>query len=335
MSAARRSATRPRPAGWIGGLAVAASLVGCAGDPPRVAPEDVAAIPDAPLARAVALAKAGRDEEALRIALGIGGADAPPSDRETALFLAAECRYRLGFLDEAAATYQELVDAFPASRALPVVPRRLLAIGVALRDVKTVTLLGVIDERARAIEVLSRVVVDYPGSDVADDAWMEIARTHLDDGQPELAALAYERLLRDHPRSDRAEEARYLAVLAWRACTRGADYDVEPMLMARQAGVRYLRRHGRGGWHADEVVAALQVLNRELAESERAIADFYERRGWTDGAALHDGNADELLGVAAAERTAGLPRSTDNLRPSASRPPWDAGAGTLRPLLVD
>lgn len=283
-----------------------------------------------PLERAVALAKAGRDEEALRIAAGLVLTEEDPTTREAAMFLSAEAEFRLGFLNESAEGYLALMDAFPRSRAITVIPRRLLAIGVALRDVEVVTLLGVISERGNAIDFLSRVVVDFPGSDVADEAWMELARTHREEGEPRLEAMAYERLLLEYPSSPRAEDARYLAILAWRNQTKGVEYDAEPLRMAQRAAVRYLKRHGREGTYSDQALTVLHSLDAELAEHERTVADFYEGRGEREASTYHDRNADALLGVVATAAGSSRPRRD----PRTDRPPW-ANSGPPLPLMIE
>lgn len=251
--------------------------------------------------------------------------------RDAILFVAAECRYHRGDFVEAEALYRALAEAHGESRYARAVPARRLAIGIELLQRPPATLLDAIaNDRRPAIEALGRAAVDDPSSELADDAFLELATAHLEEGQPDLAVAALRRLIEDHPDSPRIEEAWYRIVLAWRANTRGAGYDPQPLSEVRAAAVRYLERYGPTGQYAVEVAKVLRDATLELAAHETRIAEFYARRGNATGEAIHRGNAQRLLGD-----SADGPNSVDLLRagtdPSDLAPKKPESAGVEPP----
>lgn len=230
--------------------------------------------------------------------------------RDAILFVAAECRYHRGDFVEAEALYRALAERHAESRYARAVPARRLAIGIELLQRPPATLLDAIaNDRRPAIEALGRAAVDDPTSELADDAFLQLAAAHLEEHQPDLAVRALEKLIEDHPDSPLVEEAWFRIILAWRANTRGAGFDPQPLSEARAAALRYLERYGPSGQFAVDAATVLRDATLELVEHETRIAEFYARRGNATGEAIHRGNARRLLG----EEAEG-PNSVDLLR---------------------
>lgn len=148
-----------------------------------------AAAPPPDLTRGEALARAGRDDEALAAfeaaARGCAGAPAPPSARGR--FCAAALRERAETLDhagrreEAAAAFESIPSALPrdaatGAAALEAAARIRLALG----------------QEQRAYDLLWRIVVDYPDESAAEDA----VRTVVADGRRRDPRALYD-VLRD------------------------------------------------------------------------------------------------------------------------------------------
>lgn len=234
---------------------------------------------------------------------------------DVVLFLAAEARVELGELDAAAQMYQRLASTYPSSRPAAIVPQRLYDIASArLEEVPTTWLEALGEDDQHALDALGRVAIDYPNSAPADDAWMTLAAAHLADGEAELAARAYVRLIEAHPNSEHVEEASFRLVEALADKSRGKGYDTEPLLEARDAAVAYLKRFGTEGRHSVAAARAIEQFTKELVANEHRIADFYEARGNAVGAEMHRNNARRLSG----EATVGAD-STDLLKSRTSR----------------
>lgn len=290
-------------------IALVALATGCAGERAArvvVPPPDL----DARFAVAVDRVGEGRYDQALELVTPLlEGTELHPR-RDALLFVAAECRYHRGEFVEAEGLYRALAERHPESRYARAVPARRLAIGIELLKRPPPTLLDALaNDRRPAIEALGRAAVDDPGSELADDAFLELAAAHLLEGRADLAVRALERLIEDHPDSPRAEEAWFRLAEAWREATKGAGYDPKPLSEARAAAMRYLERFGAGGRFAVAAATLLRDATLDLARHEETIADFYARRGNEAGAALHRANAKRLRG----EQAEG-PHSLDLLR---------------------
>lgn len=312
-------------------LVLLIGCVGCAGS--STAPD---AAPPRPtevlLAEALEQHRASHHAAAAALAAPLTAPETAPPQRETALFLLAECRFQLGEFEAAYPVFLTLAKDFPTSRAVALVPSRLYQIGKTWVEHPRVFLFGIQVDRSAGEDVLGHVAIDFPRSAWADDAWLELAEAHDADGDHDLAAIAYESLLRNHPRSEHRERASIGAAQEYQHMSRGPEYDAEPLLRARQAAVRYLKEYGPDGHFADRAIAMIGSLTEAVAASERAISNYYHQRGAHDGERLHDVNARRLLGMTDDE--AQQPDSTELLRPRVDRPIWRAG-GTLPPLLID
>ncbi len=240
--------------------------------------------------------------------------------RDLTLLLAAQCCEHLGDLDQAVATYASLIDTERTSRATIVVPVRLYAIALAILERPPQTWLDeLVPDTKSATLALSRIAIDFPGSDYADDAWMQLAKIHLAEGEGERAVHAYERLCVEHPNSEFVEEARFKTILAQEARSRGKGYDPQPLLAARDAAIRYLKQYGADGRFAKEAAQKIRDLTHALADHELAIAKYYAAIGNAAGATLHTNNAAKLLG----DEPLGTD-STDLFTKAPKRAAWDS-----------
>ncbi len=257
--------------------------------------------------------------------------DDPRAD--VALYLAAECRLREGRLDGAFAQYSLLIERFPASRVTRAAPARLYQLGLALLEREPESLVErLAPSFALAIDALSRVAIDFPGSEWCDDAWLALGDAHLREGRADYAAIAFDRLAREKPDSPLAEEACFRVAIALAARMRGERSDVVPLAEARQAAAQYLKRYGTEGRFANEALERIRDWTRAMADHERDVAAFYARAGNDAAALLHNNNADRLLG---SDREGGEGSdSLDLYLQRFDRPPWERDR-PLPPLLSD
>ncbi len=297
------------------------ALWACSGAPPVVdgVSLEETCDPENLLARALALFKAERHEECTAIAEHVLEYHGTFAKTETVLFLAAEARYRLGDTQAALAHYRRLLDDFPCTRAHAAIADRLYHAGTALLDDPPLLLGGLLRDRQPGIEALGYLVVHYPRSPLAEEAWLRLGEAHVAEGQYDLAAEAYERLLRRYPDSALKDEVLFRVASVHRAQSKGAAYDKEPLLRAWFAADRYLKCCGASGRYAAAALAMKENVAREVALSESEIAEFYHRRGAQEGARLHYGHAALAPEDAAA----------DLLHPHSDRPPWKTGNDLL------
>ncbi|MBI4881547.1 MAG: tetratricopeptide repeat protein [Planctomycetes bacterium] len=297
------------------------ALWACGSPPPVVdaVSLEAACDPEELLARALALLKAVRFEKCAAIAEHLLDSHEDFAKTETVLFLAAEARYRLGDMQAALAHYRRLVNDFPCTRAHAAVADRLYHAGAALLDDPPPLLGGLLRDRQPGIEALGYLVVHYPGSPLAEQGWLRLGEAHLAEGQYDLAAEAYERLLRRYPDSALKDEVLFRVASVHRAQSKGAAYDREPLLRAWFAADRYLKCCGASGRYAAAALAMKEAVARDVALSESEIAEFYQRRGAQQAARWHHENAALEL----------QDDATDLLRPHCERPPWKTGPDLL------
>lgn len=291
--------------------------------PPAAVPRD----PDALLSRAVSLFKAKRCEECRAYCDAILKEHPDYTKAETARYLSAESLYQLGDFEAALAQYRRLVEDFPLTRAHVVVPDRLFTIGAALAANPKPLLGGILFDRRPAIDALGYLVVQYPSSPRVDEAWLLLGDQHRAEGEFDLAAEAYARLVSRCTESPLREEATYRIATTFAEKARGADYDQQPMVLAWAAAGRYLDEYG-GGRFAIEARALRDEMTAGVRESERWIAEFYRGMAQDAGERIHRANAEIALVVGGGGDDEIVRESSiDLIRPRTERAPWEAEGG--------
>jgi outer membrane protein assembly factor BamD (BamD/ComL family) len=273
-----------RPA--FGAAALLLLAASCAA-PPEVEEVEGPAAVDAAYDRCVQQFRAGAWEPTAATAEALLAAAPDDARAETILFMAAEARYRTAELERALILFKRLHGAFPYGRAVAVLPERLWTIGAAWLDAPPTYASGLVVDRAVGIDALSYLVVHFERHPWTDDAWLRLGAAHTEEGQYDLAAEAYERLLARYPTSELAEEALWRSALARRQGTKDGACDTESLLAAYDAAGRYLERYGEAAVHAVEARELRTRLEAEVVAAEVAVADFYARRGSTAGERLH------------------------------------------------
>lgn len=256
-------------------------------------------------------------------------------DLEAMRFIAAEGRFQSGDLREALPHYRRLLDEFPQTTHDRIVCKRAFAIGKQFLAAPRTWFGDFGTERDVGIEALTFLVTKFPRSDLADDAWKELAQTFFDDRQYQAAADVWERLVREYPDSEWTDLALYRVASAYRLQTRGQSFDADPLLRAHAALERYLTRYPDGNFVADAKRERAE-LEDLIAQRELDIAQFYADRDVVVGERLHRANAalrfpksGTAQGVDASELDE---HSADLLKPRADRPKWEQ---EIRPKPAD
>lgn len=256
-------------------------------------------------------------------------------DLEAMRFIAAEGRFQSGNLREALPHYRRLLDEFPQTTHDRVVCKRAFAIGKQCLAAPRTWFGDFGTERDTGIEALTFLVTKFPRSDLADDAWKELAQTFFDDRQYQAAADVWERLVREYPDSEWTDLALYRVAAAYRLQTRGQAFDADPLLRAHAALERYLARYPDGNFVADAQRERAELEER-IAQRELEIARFYGERDVVLGERLHRANAAVRFpktGTAQELRASEVDEhSADLLKPRADRPKWEQ---EVRPKAAD
>ncbi len=253
---------------------------------------------------------------------------------EEARWIAAESRFQSGNLPDAFVHYQRLLDENPFHGQAALVAKRVWTIGKTLSEEQSASFTDFSARHDVGIEALNFLVTRFPRCDLADDAWKELAEAFAADEHWQAAADSYERLARDYPDSEWVDLALYRVADAYRRQSRGGDYDVDPLLRAHAALLRYVDRFADGNFVA-QARADRADLEREIGRRELEIAEFYGERGNAGGRLRHIANAaarfpetPEALQARAILDAEGATvdlNAADLLRPREDRPPWRRG----------
>lgn len=276
-----------RPSARTATLLLLALGAGCAASVPRDAPSKLLAAGKA-RAEAKEWNRARRYFEAIR--------DRHPSapEAEEATFLVAEMRRLQGQHQPAFEAYKNFVERYPNSRYSVAAAEAEYALGMHYLEGRTSGFLFFGPDRAQGVPILEHMQVNFRNHSLADDALVRVADFQLANGEPELAAESYRRLLAEYPRSEfRLGALRALAAALWRQ-SEGPAYDERLLLQALRAYRDYVdlakQREGGGGPpnpRIAEAEHAIAAVRERLAEKQLLVARLYERRNRPESAALY------------------------------------------------
>ncbi len=227
-------------------------------------------------------------------------------------FLAAEARFRLGDYDFAFRHYRRLLDEDPFDLRAPLIAGRVYTIGRELVRERGGWFGDLSARHDVGVEALNYLVTQFSRSPYADDGWKELANVFFEDRHYQATADIYERLIREYPDSEWVDLALFRVAEAYRRQSRGASYDVEPILLAHAALRRYLRVYPDGSFHV-EARARLDELESEVVAHELAVAEYYRTVGAEQGERIHRANASVPFAHSDLARPRGVLRTEGNL----------------------
>lgn len=221
---------------------------------------------------------------------------------EKALFLLAETQFRRGKLVAANDTLVKLLTQYPGTSYLDQAVQREYDIAVAWLDAinpqsppekreqwndRLTGRLPAIDVSGHALQVLEHVRHHDPTGPLADDAVMRIADHHYQHGAFEEAALYYDQLITDHPKSALLQTAYERTIDAKMKAYEGPDYDVSGLEKAREqiqhATTLFPERRAST---SDDLAHKLDLLQDQQAEITFRRGEFYKQTGYPGAAEL-------------------------------------------------
>ncbi|MCC5828390.1 MAG: outer membrane protein assembly factor BamD [Phycisphaeraceae bacterium] len=229
--------------------------------------------------------------------------------------------------------YEYVARRFPGTEQFEIALERLYEVGKLflhgkLRSTWLVPF-RIFPARSEAEEVMIRIQVRAPGSEIAERAAFTLAEYYFDRGRMRLAAEMYDIFLINFPRSEKRELAMRRLIQASLASFKGPRFDASGLIEARERLIAYESEFPAAAERLG--VKALMVrIEESLALKLMDTAQWYERRGKDFSAVyLYERLVHEYPATAAARDAE---RRLERLRPSppsaepAERPATDNGA---------
>jgi outer membrane protein assembly factor BamD (BamD/ComL family) len=213
---------------------------------------------------------------------------------EKGQYYVAECQYQRGKLVDAHESYEKLVADYPGTEYLDKLVSREYAIAqawLALEDPKAKPeqplpwyarfngQLPLLDLHGTAMQALEHVRHHDPTGPLADDAVLRIADEHMHEGDYESAALYYDQLVADHPKSPYLQRAQLAAIDARIKGYVGPEYDGNGLEQARELIKQTMATFPDRPASNEDLYHTLDLINDQEAERTFKIGDYYQRTG--------------------------------------------------------
>ena len=140
--------------------------------------------------------------------------------------------------------------------------------------------LPLIDTQGHAIRALDHVRHHNPTGPLADDAVLRIADEYMGNRDYELAAIYYDQLIADHPKSPFLQKAQLATIDARMKGYLGPDYDGAGLEMAREVVKQTMATHPDKTADNEKLYHTLDVINDQEAERAYRVGEYYLRAGY-------------------------------------------------------
>ncbi|MDR2344564.1 MAG: hypothetical protein LBE18_00710 [Planctomycetaceae bacterium] len=229
--------------------------------------------------------------------------------QEDALYLQGESYFFGGFYTRAFNSYQSLMVKYKHSRYLDIVSHRLFTIAryweavdrnrrysqlVNLSDANNPVVGGTFSYANKAYET---IFINDPNNQLADDAVMAIASSHLARGKYEgdtsyeKAAFYYKYLTENYPLSEHFDSARKGELLARNESYMGAEYNDKTLNDAQELAEIIKRTQVTDSFDTDNdekktITGISENIVTKNAEREWVIGQYYDKKGYYGSAKL-------------------------------------------------
>jgi outer membrane protein assembly factor BamD (BamD/ComL family) len=276
---------------------------------------------------------------------------------ETAQYYAAECQYQQKKYVRANDSFEKLFADYPGTEFLDKLVSReysLAQMWLAQSDPKAKPdqrlawysrFTGeqpILDTRGTGLKALEHVRHHDPTGPLADDAVLQIAEYHAGSGDYESAAIYYDQLISDHPKSPFRQKAQLAAIDSRIKAYMGPEYDGSGLEKARELIRDTMKSFPDQEASYEKLYHTIDIINDQEAERTYTIGDYYRRTGKVTSAEFYFGKIPQrwpnspwavkaktqLAQLAKQPRTPSLP-SKIMTSPGANDPYYSAGAAGM------
>lgn len=146
-----------------------------------------------------------------------------------------------------------------------------------------------IDAHGHALRALEHVRQHDPDGPLSDDAVLRIADEHMGTGDYELAAMHYDQLATDHPKSPYLQRAQLASIDARIKGYLGPEYDASGLDKARELIKQTMVTFPDRPEHNEKLYHTLDLINDQEAERAYLVGDYYKRTGKVASAEFYFG----------------------------------------------
>lgn len=139
--------------------------------------------------------------------------------------------------------------------------------------------LPMIDTQGQGLKALEHVRHHDPTGPLADDAVMQIADYHMGTGDYESAAIYYDQLITDHPKSPFLQKAQLAAIDARMKGYLGPEYDGSGLEQARELVKRTMKTFPDDPATFEGLYHTLDLINDQDAERTYKVGAYYKKIG--------------------------------------------------------
>jgi TolA-binding protein len=264
-------------------------VMGSNGWRPMQLPRDPKA--EAEFQAAEALFQQGKLEEAERGFARLAKRKKETGWGEKAQFYLAECQYQRGRYVAAHDSYEALIATYPGTQYLEKAVAREYAIADAWLTALSESAkpeekasfsqrwngrLPVVDIAGHALAALEHVRHHDPTGPLADDAVMRIADFHASRENHEDAAMYYDQLINDHPKSPFLRKAHLATIDSKLKAYLGPDYDGAGLEQARNQAIQAMSLFPeRQVSDNDALEHTLDIIEEQMAERAYHTGEHY------------------------------------------------------------
>ena len=141
-----------------------------------------------------------------------------------------------------------------------------------------------IDPQGHAIRALEHVRHNNPTGPLADDAVLRIADEYMGNRDYETAALYYDQLISDHPKSPFLQRAHLAAIDARMKGYVGPEYDGAGLEKAKELVKQTMATFPDRAAGNEKLYHTLDIINDQEAERAFSVGAYYRRAGYPDSA---------------------------------------------------
>jgi outer membrane protein assembly factor BamD (BamD/ComL family) len=141
-----------------------------------------------------------------------------------------------------------------------------------------------VDVQGHAINTLNHVRHHNPSGPLADHAVMRIADEYMKNQDFETAAMYYDQLITDHPKSPFLQRAQLAAIDARMKGYVGPEYDGAGLEKARELVKQTMATFPDRAVNNEKLYHTLDLINDQDAERTYVVGNYYRRAGYPESA---------------------------------------------------